>query len=87
MKKIEIYTLNYCPYCKMALETLKKENVAFENYDITKIEGQTSKELKDKYNIEGEVTYPQIIVDGVRFGGNDKLQEAIQDKEFDKIFR
>lgn len=87
MKKVEIYTLNYCPYCKKALNTLKEQGIEYINIDSTENEEQISKELKGKYNIQGEVTYPQIIVDNVRFGGNDTLQNSILTGEFEKIFK
>ena len=87
MKKVVVYTLDYCPFCKKALKTLKEKGIDFENIDSTADEENISRELKHKYDIVGEVTYPQIIVDGKRFGGNDTLQDSIQNGLFNKIFR
>ena len=87
MKDITIYTLDYCPYCHKALATLKEQGVSFQNIDATPNEEEISRTLKEKYKIQGEVTYPQIIVEGERIGGNDNLQQTIQNGTFDKIFR
>ena len=87
MKNIEVYTLDYCPFCKKALATLTDMGIDFKQTDATMDEENISRVLKQKYNITGEVTYPQIIVDGKRFGGNDTLQESIQNGNFNKVFR
>ena len=87
MKDIVIYTLDYCPFCHKALKTLEEQGIEFENIDATAEEEKISKELKEKFNILGEVTYPQIIIDGKRFGGNDNLQASIQNGSFNKFFK
>ncbi len=73
MKKIQIYTVDYCPYCKKALAFLREHNVEFENIDITDNESEMREQLGKMYNIEGRVTVPQIIVDGKRIGGCDDM--------------
>ena len=87
MKEVVIYTLDYCPFCHKALKTLKEKEIDFTNIDATNDEDRISSELKHSFHIIGEVTYPQIIVDGKHFGGNDDLQDSIQNGAFNKIFR
>ena len=87
MKDIVIYTLDYCPFCHKALKTLEAYGIDFKNIDATAEEEKISEELKEKYDILGEVTYPQIIIDGKRFGGNDNLQDSIQNGSFNKFFK
>ena len=72
-KKIEIYTVNYCPYCKKALEFLRENNVEFKQIDITENEEEMRHKLGEYYNISGKVTVPQIIVNGTRLGGYDAM--------------
>lgn len=72
-KKIEIYTVNYCPYCKKAVEFLKEHNIEFKQIDITENEDEMRQKLGEYYNIEGKVTVPQIIVNGTRLGGYDAM--------------
>lgn len=85
MKKIEIYTVNYCPYCQKAKELLTQKKINFKEIDITENEDVYRKELGDFYNIPGTVTVPQIIVDGKRIGGFDKLEELNSSGELDKL--
>ncbi len=35
MKKIEIYTTNYCPFCVKAKSLLKKKNIKFSEIDVS----------------------------------------------------
>ncbi len=73
MKNVEIYTVNYCPYCHKALSFFEEHNVQFKNIDITHNESEMREKLGKQYNIQGRVTVPQIIVDGKRLGGYDDL--------------
>ena len=66
---IELYTVDYCPYCKKALNFLNEKNVQYTNHDITENEEEMREELGKKYNIKGRVTVPQIIIDGKNIGG------------------
>lgn len=78
MKKVEIYTVDYCPYCKKALAYLKEHNIEFKNIDITDNETKMREQIGKTYNISGRVTVPQIIVDGKLLGGyNDLLNSTI----------
>lgn len=66
---IELYTVDYCPYCKKALNFLNEKKVKYTNYDITDNEEKMRKELGEKYQINGKVTVPQIIINGKNIGG------------------
>ena len=72
-KKIEIYTVNYCPYCKKAVAFLEENNIDFHKIDITENETEMRKKLGEYYKIQGDVSVPQIIVDGERLGGYDDM--------------
>ena len=61
---------------------LKKHNIDFEQIDITNNEKEMRKELGEKFNIIGDVTVPQIIIDGERLGGYEDLI-ANPDKVFE----
>lgn len=66
---IEIYTVDYCPYCHKALKFLDEHNADYTNHNITENEDEMREELGKKYHIKGDVTVPQIIIDGNRIGG------------------
>lgn len=67
--KAELYTVDYCPYCKKALAFLEQHNVDFTDHDITANEDVMRKQLGKKFNISGDVTVPQIVIDGKHIGG------------------
>lgn len=66
---IELYTVDYCPYCKKALAFLNEKNIKYTNHDITENEEEMRKKLGEQYDIKGYVTVPQIIIDGKNIGG------------------
>ena len=78
---VEIYTLDYCPFCKRALAFLNDHNVNFTQDKIDGNEDEMRKKLGQQFNIEGEVTVPQIIIDGKRIGGYTDLIAAHESGE------
>ena len=67
--KVELYTVDYCPYCKKALKFLDEKKVDYINHDITSNEDEMRARLGIKYDIKGDVTVPQIIINDKRIGG------------------
>lgn len=76
---IEIYTIPTCPFCKKAKELLKDNYLDFNEYDISHDEENIRKKLGKKFNIQGYVTVPQIIINGTRIGGYSDLKEIVKD--------
>lgn len=81
--KIEIYTLDYCPYCNNALAFLKENNL---QYDQTRVDDDIdgwSVKVGNMYGIKPQdVTFPQIIVDGERIGGYTDMMELHSQGKF-----
>ena len=69
MKKIEIYTKDYCPYCYRAKKLLQAKGAAFIEYDVT---DDPIKELEMRTS-SGRSTVPEIFVDDLHVGGCDEL--------------
>ncbi len=70
--EIEIYTLEWCPYCEKAKALLKSKDVSYKEYDIGKEE--VKEEMRER--TDGAKTVPQIFIDGHLVGGYDDLVEA-----------
>ena len=73
---VEIYTVDYCPFCKKAIAFLDEHKVNYTRTRIDENEDTWRKKLGEMYNIKGDVTVPQIIIDGKRIGGYTDLMEA-----------
>ena len=71
MPNVKVYSTSTCPYCTMAKEFLKKNNIQFENIDVG-INRQASQEMMDK---SGQMGVPVLDIDGEVIVGFDK--EAI----------
>ena len=72
----QIYTVDYCPYCKKALAFFDEHNIQYTRHRIDDNEAQMRKKLGEMYDIKGDVTVPQIIIDGKRIGGYTDLIAA-----------
>ncbi len=81
-KNVLIYTFETCPYCIRAKRLLTKNNIEFEEIDITNDDNKLN-ELEKKTGVD---TVPQIFVDGNFIGGCDDLYELYRNKEFPRIF-
>lgn len=78
---VEIYTVDYCPWCKKALAFFEEHNVEFKRHRIDEDEAKYREKLGEMYNIQGDVTVPQIIIDGKRVGGFTDLAHAYETGE------
>jgi glutaredoxin 3 len=70
MAAIDIYTVQYCPYCQDAKELLSRKGVSFHEIDVTGKKG-VRKEMIKRAN--GRSTYPQIFIGATHVGGCDEL--------------
>ena len=75
MKQIEIYTLDYCPYCQKAKFFLKEQGIEYKEISCDDDEENKRIELTKKFNLKSLATFPQIIIDGVNIGGYSDLIE------------
>jgi glutaredoxin 3 len=82
MKKIEIYTTDYCPFCTKAKNLLKKKNVEYKEINIS-----NNLELREKMTTmaNGAKSVPQIFADNVHIGDCDKIHKLDQEKKLDKL--
>ena len=82
MKKIEIYTTNYCPFCVKAKSLLNKKKIKFFEIDISNDET-----LRNKMSLmsSGARSVPQIFADNVHIGDCDKIHKLDQEKKLNKL--
>tara|TARA_S200000501_G_scaffold142683_1_gene134722 strand:- start:54 stop:308 length:255 start_codon:yes stop_codon:yes gene_type:complete len=71
MKNITIYTGPFCNYCDAAKRLLTRNNVTYNEIDISKVEGAMD-EMIEKAN--GKRTIPQIFFDNLHIGGYDEAR-------------
>ncbi|MBI2582717.1 thioredoxin family protein [Candidatus Azambacteria bacterium] len=76
MKSVKIYTTPTCPYCHMAKEFFKANNVEFQEFDVAADE-KARNEMMEK---SGQLGVPGIDVDGPIVVGFDepKLKELLK---------
>jgi glutaredoxin 3 len=82
IKKIEVYTTNYCPFCEKAKSLLKKKKIIFSEIDVSNDEI-----LREKMTAmsNGARSVPQIFADNVHIGDCDKIYKLDQEKKLDKL--
>ena len=80
-KKVEIYTLDYCPYCQKAKIFFQEHNIPYNEIRCEDDEDNKRIELKEKFNLKELATFPQIVVNGVHVGGYSDLIAKYSSKE------
>jgi len=70
MANIKIYTTPTCAYCKMAKDYFKKNNLEYQEYDVTQ-DAQKRQELVDRSHQFG---VPVIDIDGKLIIGFDRAK-------------
>ena len=68
MSKAIIYSTPTCPYCEMAKDYFKKNNVDFESFDVSTDE----KAAKDMISKSHQMGVPVIDINGAIIVGFDK---------------
>jgi glutaredoxin 3 len=69
MKKVEIYTTQWCPYCTAAKALLDDKGVAYEEVDADSADVRMA--MVQRAN--GRRTVPQIFIGDTHVGGYDDL--------------
>jgi len=82
MKKVEIYTWQYCPFCIRAKSLLNKKNIEFIEY---KIDGDESAREKMSERANGKRSLPQIFIDNISIGGCDDLYSLEEENKLDSL--
>ena len=82
MKKIEIYTANYCPFCMKAKSLLNKKKIKFFEIDVSNDEA-----LRQRMSAmaNGARSVPQIFADNVHIGDCDRIYKLDQENKLDKL--
>lgn len=65
---VKVYSTPTCVYCKTLKGYLKKNNIEFEDIDVSKDEQQLQKMIKDS----GQMGVPVVDIDGQVITGFDK---------------
>ena len=71
MKKITMYTGPRCGYCEAAKKLLTRNNAAYYEIDISKVDGAMDEMIK---KANGKRTIPQIFFDELHIGGYDEIR-------------
>jgi glutaredoxin 3 len=69
MKKVEIYTTGWCPYCHAAKSLLAEKGVAFDEVDVD--DPEIRRAMVQRAN--GRRTVPQIFIGDTHVGGYDDM--------------
>ena len=68
--KVEIYSTNYCPYCRAAERLLDNKGIDYQAYDVTHDSAKRDWLVK----ATGRTTVPQVFIDGKPIGGFADMQ-------------
>jgi glutaredoxin 3 len=78
---IELYSTDYCGYCRAAAKLLTERGLPFTEIDCTNDRATRQRLVAET----GRKTVPQIYLDGVPIGGFDELRKLDRSGELGKI--
>lgn len=81
-KAVEVYTMDYCPYCVRVKNLLEKKNVVYTELRIDQDPAYVDEVVARS---GGRTTVPQVFVDGVHVGDCDELHVLEAEKKLDKV--
>ena len=81
MKKITIYTADYCGFCHAAKALLTRKGVPFDDVDVT----HDPAARQDVAQRSGQSTVPQIFIGDESIGGFAELQTLEVSGELDDL--
>ncbi len=81
MTNIEIYTKDWCPFCKNAKSLLSEKGLDFIEFDVTH-DLDLETEMQNRSNRR---TVPQIFIDGHHIGGSDELSALSRHGDLDRL--
>ena len=82
MPDIVIYTKSACPYCRAALDLLRRKNAAFTEISIDGDAGGRARMIERAH---GRMTVPQIFIGARHVGGCDDLYALEQAGRLDAL--
>ncbi|WP_250311148.1 glutaredoxin 3 [Rickettsia endosymbiont of Oedothorax gibbosus] len=80
-----IYTLTHCPYCTKAKKLLNQKNISYEEIIVDNYNERQRLELQHKAS--GQLTLPQIFINGKHIGGCDALYELEKAGKLDELVK
>ncbi len=81
LSKVQIYTTNYCPYCRAAKSLLDKKGCEYEEINL-------DSDPDKKYEVMTDLnwrTVPIILIDGNLVGGYDELADLERKNKLDEL--
>ena len=81
MKRVTIYTTQYCPHCHRAKDLLRRKKIPFQEIDVTD-DSKKRQETEEQY---GWMTVPIVVIGDKCIGGAEDLYELERKGELDKL--
>jgi glutaredoxin 3 len=82
MRRIEIYTTRYCPYCIAAKRLLSQKGVEFTEIDVS---ADAKRRGRMVARANGRMTVPQIFIGSIHVGGCDDLYALDRSGKLDAL--
>ncbi|MDK2897497.1 MAG: hypothetical protein PWP04_1617 [Candidatus Atribacteria bacterium] len=81
MKKIMVYALSTCPFCRMTKNYFRSRNIPFDSVDVDLLsDEEREKTVEEVQKISGRRAFPVIVIDEEVIVGYDEvsIQEALE---------
>ena len=84
MKNVTIYTGPYCNFCEAAKKLLIRNNITYNEINISLIDGAIEEMIK---KANGKRTIPQIFFDDQHIGGYDETRALEKENKLQDLLK
>ena len=84
MKSVTIYTGPLCNFCDAAKRLLTRNNVEYNEIDISAVEGAMDEMIK---KANGKRTIPQIFIEDQHIGGYDEARALEKENKLEDLLK
>lgn len=83
MAHIQMYSIEYCPFCSAAKALLQRKGIDYTNHDLSDL---PDRDLRAKVmEVSGRTTVPQIFIGDRHIGGYTDLDALDRSGELDRL--
>ncbi|MBW3625458.1 MAG: glutaredoxin 3 [Armatimonadetes bacterium] len=85
MARIDLYSIEYCPFCSAARALLERKGLDYTHHDLSDL---SDRDLRQKMlELAGRTTVPQIFINDRHIGGYTDLDALDRSGELDRLLQ
>ena len=85
LPRVVVYSTGWCSQCRRAMDLLTRRGIAYQAVDAEQLWGDAFRD--ELFKLAGQMTVPQIVIDGRAIGGHSDLMALDESGELARMMR